>query len=165
MEKIKWCCLQKDGIKIIESNENISKKFIEEADSDLIEMKNAGSLKWKDIEAYYSCYNSVYALFQRIGIKCEIHDCTIELLSIISEKLGLTKKQIDLIKELKTKRTDVQYYLKKPEEIDERIVADFVLSCKQSLNNLTYDDIIKIRGEINKIIKTSKNEASNKKNK
>jgi len=165
MEKIKWCCLQKDGIKLIELNENLSKKYIQEADKDLTEMKNASSLKWKDIEAYYSCYNSVYALLQKIGVKCEIHDCTIELLSIISEKIEITKKQVDLIKDLKDKRMNVQYYLKKPEEIDERAVADFVLSCKESLNSLTYDDIIEIRGEINKIVETSKNETSNKEDK
>ncbi len=160
MKKIKWCCLQKDGIKLIDSNENISKKYIEEADNDLIEMKNSVSLKWKDIEAYYSCYNSAYSLFQKIGIKCEIHDCTLEILSIISEKIGLTKEQLNLIKNLKRKRIDVQYYLKKPEKINENAVADFVLSCKQALINLNYDEIKEIRDDINKIIELSKNESS-----
>ena len=163
MEKIKWCCLQKDGIKLIEPNENISKKYFEEAGKDLIEMKMANSLKWKDIEAYYSCYNSVYALFQKIGIKCEIHDCTLELLKIISERVGITKKELDLIEALKHKRIDVQYYLKTPKEVDEKAVSDFVLSCKHILNTLNYDDIIKIRGEINKIVSMSKNEASDRK--
>ncbi len=155
MKKIDWCCLQRDGIKLVEPNVNLSKKYIGEADKDLIEMKNASSLKWKDIEAYYSCYNSIYAILQKIGIRCEIHDCTLEFLRIVSEDLGITKEELNLIKDLKKKRIDVQYHLKEPEEIDEKSIAGFVLSCKNILNNLNEDRIKEMRIKLRELIEKS----------
>lgn len=158
MDKIKWCLIQKSGIKLIERSENLSKEYMKEADSDFLEMKNAESLKWKDIEAYYSCYNISYSLLMKLGIKCEIHDCTIELLKYLSKGINITKEQLEFIEELKKKRIDVQYYLKEPKEIDEKKVADFLLTIKKIINELDNDKIDKIRGELNEIIQQSKNE-------
>ena len=33
---------------------------------------------WKISTAYYTIYFSLYALLMKIGVKCEIHSCTIE---------------------------------------------------------------------------------------
>ena len=120
MDKITWCCLQKDGINLVEPNENLAKRYLESSELDFNEMKNSHSLKWKDITAYYSCYNSFYAILQKIGIKCEIHDCTIELLRfLIHEFEGkMLLSDFEFLKELKKTRIDVQYYLKEPASID-----------------------------------------------
>ncbi len=148
MDKIEWCCLQKDGIKIIEPNENLALNYLNDADSDFLDMKKA-SLKWKNIVGYYACYNAYYSILQKIGIKCEIHDCTLELFKFIK---GFSAEQISLIAFLKSNRIGVQYYLQKPKEINEKEIADFILTCKHVLNSLSYDNIQEIRKRIGKII-------------
>jgi len=37
----------------------------------------AGISEWTISTSYYAKYFAIYALLSRIGIKCEIHDCTI----------------------------------------------------------------------------------------
>ncbi|HIH32483.1 TPA: HEPN domain-containing protein [Candidatus Woesearchaeota archaeon] len=144
MDKISWCKTQKDGIKLIEPTERISQKYYEEAEKDLEEMNKAESLKWKDIQGYYACYNALYAILQRIGIKSEIHDCTIELLNYIE---GFSEEQKTFLKKLKEKRIGAQYYLE-PAQIDQNKIHDFVLTCKNILNNINPEDIKKIRKRI-----------------
>lgn len=141
MKKISWCKEQKDGIKLIEPSERLSQKYYEEAEKDLKEMQKAESLKWKDIQGYYACYNALYAVLQRIGIKSEIHDCTLKLLNYIE---GFSEEQKRFIRKLKEKRIGTQYYLE-PTKIDENKIYDFVLTCKNILNNLKPEDIKRIR--------------------
>src|SRR3989344_7279411 len=164
MDKINWCCLQRDGINLVESNENLAKKYLESAESDFNEMKNSNSLKWKDITAYYSCYNSFYALLQKIGIKCEIHDCTIELLRFLIHEFGgkMLPMDFEFLKELKKTRVDAQYYLKEPASIDGKRIINFMLTCKDIYNHISFDEIQKIRKKIGDLIKELKNLQSTK---
>lgn len=143
MNKLNWCIKQKDGIKLIERNELIGRKYIEEAEEDYKNIKH-NSLKWKNIISYYACYNVFYGLLQKIGIKSEIHDCTIELMQLFKE----LNKYMNFIKELKTSRINVQYYLKSPKKINEQEVDSFILDCKNLFNEITYDEIQKIRKRI-----------------
>jgi hypothetical protein len=151
MNKIRWCSLQKEGIKLIEPNETIGKKYLADADSDMKDMQ-AASVKWKNIVSYYACYNAFYGILQKIGIKCEIHECTLELIKFLDQ---FSEKQKKLLESLKQTRIDVQYYLKPPKLIDEKIISDFILTCKDIFNKLSYDKIYSIRGEIQKLINNS----------
>lgn len=148
MDKTEWCCLQKDGIKIIKPNELVGKSYLDSADSDFLDMQKA-SLKWKNIVGYYACYNAFYAILQKIGIKCEIHDCSLELLKFIK---GFSEEKIKLITFLKSNRIGVQYYLQKPKEINKKEIADFILTCKHVFNSISYDEIQEIRNKISIII-------------
>lgn len=152
LSKIEWFCTKNDGIRLVEPNERVAKEYLKSSDSDFSELKNA-NLKWKNIVSYYSCYNAFYAILQKIGIKCEIHDGTLELIEFIG---GFSEKQIELIKWLKTNRIGVQYYLEEPKQINEKEIADFILTCKHIFSTLDYDHIQKIRGEINKIIDSAR---------
>jgi len=143
LRKIEWCCLKKDGIRIVDKNERVAKEYLASAEVDLLEMKKS-SLKWKNIQAYYACYNSFYSLLVKIGVKCEIHDCSLELLDFF----GFIEEDKELIKSLKKLRTNVQYYLKEPEEIDERSVAGFILKCKHVFGSLSFDEIKEIQQKI-----------------
>lgn len=158
MSKIEWCCLMKDGIRITDKNERVGKEYLESADADLLEMKKS-SLKWKNIQAYYACYNSFCAILLKAGIKCEIHDCSLELTDFFDE---LDEEDKKLIKRLKVMRTNVQYYLKKPEQIDEKLVAGFVLKCKNIFNSLNFDEIEKIRNKIINIIRETESKRKGK---
>ena len=77
-DRLKWCCNQKHGIELIEPNKNLADAFILKAEHFLEEMKNAKYKESKISFAYYTMYNGVYALLQRMGIKSEIHVCTFE---------------------------------------------------------------------------------------
>ena len=144
MNKIKWCLSQKTGIRIIEPNDNLSQQYVKSSEENL-DMMGKVSGKWKSITAYYACYEAFYALLQKIGIKCEIHDCTLELLNLIE---GFDDKLKDFMIELKRERIDVQYYLKTPKPLDENQVKEFVLSCKSKISSITNDEIVSIRGKI-----------------
>ncbi len=143
VDKIVWCLSQSKGIKIIEPSERIGINYLKESETDLKALSNS-SLKWKNIIGYYACYNAFYGILQKIGIKCEIHDCSLELLDLIIE----LKDYKEFIKNLKKIRIDVQYYLKEPKELEESKVVDFVLECKNIFNKLSFDEINLIRKEL-----------------
>ena len=140
IKSISWCLKQNKGIKLITPNSNLSNSYVKDADNSL-EAMDINKGKWKIIVAYYSCYNMLYALLMKAGIKSEIHDCTISLMNLF----GFEKNQIIFISNLKKKRINVQYYLKE-ERIDVRRIKSFVLVCKEKLLNLDESKINKIRG-------------------
>ena len=142
--RLGWCIKQKNGIELIERKEHLSEAYMKEADDTLRAVSlNVG--KWKVITAYYSCYNAVYSLFMRAGVKCEIHDCTIEAMSLF----GFTEEDVEFLRKLKADRIKNQYYLKNIELEDEEKVGEFVLKCREIL--LSFSDE-KIEGVRNKIM-------------
>lgn len=150
--QIKWCLRQNKGIKLVEPNESISENYFKESlsDFDMIEKVNP---KWKTVTAYYSCYNSVYAILVKIGIKCEIHDCTIALMKMI----GFDKAEIKFLDSLKKERVDVQYYLRASSlAIDRNQVLEFLNKCKEIIRNMNDNEINKIRTKIKDLIQTKK---------
>ncbi|MEA2003961.1 MAG: hypothetical protein U9O53_03295 [archaeon] len=48
------------------------------------------------ITAYYACYNALYSILMKCGIKSEIHDCTIELMDFFD----FEAKDIEFITQL-----------------------------------------------------------------
>ncbi len=145
-DQIKWCLKQAKGIKLIEPNESISEEYLKESlsDFDMIEKVNP---KWKIVTAYYSCYNSIYALLIKIGIKCEIHDCTIALMGLF----GFDKIDIEFLDSLKKERVDVQYYLRPSSlAIDKNKVLNFLNRCKDLIRGMNDDKINEIRTKIKK---------------
>ncbi len=137
--KLSWCFKQVKGIKFIEPNNNLSQEYIKEADNTLEAMLiNKG--KWKVITAYYACYNALYAILMKIGIKSEIHDCSLELMNYID---SFDKEDYLFLNSLKRERIDVQYYLKEKEisSQQEEKVKLFILKCKQILKSLDLDKI------------------------
>jgi len=139
--KIDWCLKQKKGIKIVEPNDKLSKSYINEALSDLETIEKVNE-KWKVITSYYSCYNALYSILMKIGIKCEIHDCTIALMEI----LEFDPLDIDFMQSLKEKRINAQYYLESSDLfIDKKKISDFVIKCKKILSLLNDNKINEIR--------------------
>ena len=109
MDKIRWCLKQQKGIILIKSNINLSESYLKQSKSDLQNIKKQDSV-WGVIISYYTCYNALYSLLIRYGIKSEIHSCSIELLKLF-EKL---KDYHQFLTDLKENRINTQYYLKKP---------------------------------------------------
>jgi uncharacterized protein (UPF0332 family) len=139
MEKIDWCKKQKRGIRKIEPSSNVAKDYFSKADNSLAVMESSPNDEWKVISAYYACYNSIYALLQKAGIKCEIHDCTLALMV----KFDFSDTEISFMKELIIARHNAQYYTDKPFLTPNKDkVKDFVLVCKNKAEILDFNKII-----------------------
>jgi len=143
MNKLEWCKQQKKGIELIDVKLHLSDSYMIEADDSIVNMLNTSG-SWQLIIGYYACYNALYSILMKCGIKSEIHDCSIALMSLFN----FSESDVKLISKLKDLRIKNQYYLEKNvlEDIDG--VKDFVLKCKQILNNLKDCDVEKVRGEL-----------------
>ena len=142
-DKINCCKKQKNGIELISIKEHLSKAYIDEADNTLLEMLKLEG-KWKVITGYYACYNALYSILIKCGIKCEFHSCTIELMYLFN----FDNKEIEFLEKLKNDRIQSQYYLKEKKLEDVNKVKDFILKCKLILKSLTNNQIEDIRNKI-----------------
>jgi len=78
MVEIKWCLKAKNGLELVEPNSNLSEAYLKKAEDSLKSVELNKVKEWKIVTAYYASYFSVYAILMKLGIKCEIHSCTIE---------------------------------------------------------------------------------------
>ncbi len=142
-DKLKWCCKQTKGIRLVELKPHLSESYLNEANESLdVCCKLDG--KWKLISGYYACYNAFYSLLMKVGIKCEIHDCSIELM----ELFGFQEDDIMFLRKLKADRIQTQYYLKNILLKDENLIKKFVCKCKEILEGLDSGKIENIRRKL-----------------
>ncbi|MGE0792961.1 MAG: HEPN domain-containing protein [Candidatus Woesearchaeota archaeon] len=151
MKKLDWCLKLKDGLKIVEPNDRLSKSYIKEAKSSLLRAnKNFQDkdLLWTTVTIYYAEYYALYSFLQKIGIKCENHTCSILAIEVI-----LGKEKTKIINEHKDKRIDAQYYMKVDQEKNVEIMLneakDFISEFDELVSNITEDDVKKYRNIIN----------------
>ena len=144
MVGLDWCKKQARGISLIDRKGHLSESYLNESKNAFdAYLKNDGN--WKVITGYYACYNSLYAILVRVGIKSEIHDCTIELMELID--LG---DDYEFMKQLKDKRTNVQYYLQSVESSDEEVILKFIEKCRMVFEDMNSAKIEQLRGELKK---------------
>ena len=113
-KKLKWCFKIKDGLKIVQPNDRLSRSYIEQAKSSLLRAKKNfedKDLLWTTVAIYYAEYYALYSFLQKIGVKCENHSC-----SILAVGLLLGEDKTKTINEHKDKRIDAQYYMKVGQE-------------------------------------------------
>ncbi len=148
MVTLNGCKNQKKGIKLIEPNNNLAKEYIESAEETLLTLKDikSDSRMWLATTKYYCKYFLAYSILMKIGIKSEIHECTIKLCFILEELNIFPKGFSESLEKDKELRIDNQYYLKnKPVEINLDKLTKLLLEIKNISNLLTYDEIKKIR--------------------
>jgi uncharacterized protein (UPF0332 family) len=149
MEKLKWCLGRKGGIRLTEPNPVLAGEYLENAEESLRvleSIKETKSRMWLAATKYYIEYFAVYAFLMKAGIRCEIHDCTIELARRLEKDGFFAEGTADMLEEDKELRIDNQYYLKnRPVDIDIEKLRGFVLDMKKRADNLANDDIRKIR--------------------
>ena len=88
MSKINWCKKQKKGIKLIEPNDNLSEEYYQNAEESIKVLRSIEEVKsnmWLATTKYYNEYFAVYSVLMRIGIKCEINDCTTSIILKINQ--------------------------------------------------------------------------------
>ncbi len=151
-KKLSWCFKLKDGLKIVESNERLSKSYLEQAKSSLLRAEkdlNDKDFLWSTVAIYYSEYYALYSFLQRIGIKCENHTC-----SILTTDLLLGEEKTKTINLHKGKRLDAQYYMKveQEEKIREMLkeAKIFVSEFDNLVSNLSEEEIKSYREIVSK---------------
>ncbi|MBR9705103.1 hypothetical protein GOV12_06840 [Candidatus Pacearchaeota archaeon] len=157
MANIKWCCKQKKGLKLIEPNENMSQSYIKLAESSIGTMnreRNKNNI-FSISAGYYSMYYSLYSILINIGIKCEIHQCTIKFLEKFLNNF-YSKEDINKIYSAFKLRNIAQYYVDKildEKEINNLIInaPEFLAKSKQILSSLNEDQINEIRDKFKEI--------------
>ena len=80
MDKIKWCF--KKGMEIVKPNSNLADAYLKKSEDSLESMRLITSKDWKISMAYYSMYFGLYSVLMKIGIKSEIHSCSIEIMKL-----------------------------------------------------------------------------------
>ena len=149
--KLKWCKKQKKGISFIKPNDNLSKEYIDSAEETLAVLRliNNKSNMWSATIKYYFEYFLVYSLLMKFGIQCEIHDCTIFLCSFLEQKKIIRNNFTYILEQDKQLRIDNQYYLRNtPIRINHEDLFDMLLEFKDSLRNITFDDVHLVRTEL-----------------
>ena|SRR3989338_7078670 len=127
MVSIKWCCKQKEGIKLISPNENLSQGYIKMAENAIGTMNRERNfnLQFSISACYYSMYYSLYSVLMKIGIKCEIHACTLEFMRSLLQEF-YPREDFTLINKAFNSRDISQYYVDKivPKEDIDLIISN-----------------------------------------
>ena len=156
MDKIKWCIGKKDGLTLIEPNPNLSEAYLRKAEEALGSVGVNIMKDWKISTAYYSLYFSLYSLLMKVGIKCEIHSCTIEFARhFLSDYFN--KEDIGFLESSLKARIDSQYYVDRsvPDLQYEEMIRDapaFLVKCKSILTKLNEKKINEIRNKFQNIV-------------
>lgn len=144
---LKWCFGLKGGLRMREPNERLATAYMEQAKSSLLRAERDlrdGDLLWATVAIYYAEYYALYALLQRIGVKCENHFCSILAVSAL-----LGEERTKIINAHKDKRIDAQYYIKV--EREEAVASmlqeakQFVAGFDEVVSGLRQEDIEKYR--------------------
>src|SRR3989338_1440980 len=151
-KKLSWCFRLKDGLKIVEPNERLSKSYLEQAKSSLLRAEkdlNDKDLLWSTVAIYYAEYYALYSFLQKMGIKCENHACSILVTSFL---LGEDKTKT--INEHKDKIIDAQDYMRVDQEAKIRVMLQeakaFVSDFDGINSKLNNEEIKKYRESISK---------------
>src|SRR3989338_2571436 len=148
-----FCFKKAGGLKLVNPNERLVEVYKKKSRSALNMLESAKEKQedeWILDTSYYAKYFMVYALFMKVGIKSEIHDCTIFALKSIFCDLEIISPE--LYKDLSDSR-DLRvgslYYDKdfgKNEILNKSNTApNFCLEVESILDSLSKEDIIKIR--------------------
>lgn len=156
MEKINWCKSVKGGIELVEPNTNLANGYILKAEESLNIMQKAkDSRDWSVSTSYYTMYFSLYSILMKIGVKCEIHACTIEFMKRFLPAY-FTPAECKFISDSLKARVDTQYYVDR--DIKDKFVSEmlmiapnFLIKCKEILARIKESEINTIRKEVKKL--------------
>ena len=156
MDKIKWCAGKKEGLSLIESNSDLANAYIKKAEEALESMRVNIIKDWKISTAYYTIYFSLYAVLMKLGVKCEIHSCTIEFAKRFLEEY-FEESELDFAEDSLKARVDSQYYIGRtvPDEQYNKMIQkapEFLVKCKYILIKLNEKKVNEIRDKFQKEI-------------
>jgi len=142
-----WC--KKQGMKLIEPNDNLAEEYYKNSEETLRVtnlIKNSGSNMWLATQKYYTEYLSAYSLLMKIGIKSEIHSCTIEIINLLEKQKIIDFNFSKILENDKELRIDNQYYLKnRPVDFNPKQLSEILLKIRRVLDTITKEQINTIR--------------------
>ncbi|MFP4115638.1 MAG: HEPN domain-containing protein [Candidatus Aenigmatarchaeota archaeon] len=151
MANLEWCKKQSSGLQKVEPSENIAEDHFRSAEESLKVLRKVmdGSRMWAATVKYYVEYFCVSAVLSRLGVKSEIHDCTIAAVEFLEEE-GVfqqgTTRRLEKSKEL---RIDNQYNLKERSvELDLEELSDFILETKEIMEGLHRKRVNELRSKL-----------------
>jgi len=147
--KLAWCSSVKNGITLIEPNENLASAYLKKSEDAMDAMHSVTSRDWKISAAYYSLYFSLYSVLMKIGIKSENHVCTIEIMHHILTGF-FTGEECELLEEAREARVETQYYTTSEvsgdfEDTLTQQVPRFLVKCRGIVDRLDAKQIGKLR--------------------
>ena len=155
MVSVKWCLKQKDGLVLIMPNNAMADSYIKMAEESISVLKGVEASKiWTATTTYYIFYYSLYSLMLHIGIKCEIHSCSI---AFMKKYLAIfyDKKDVEMIEKSFSARIDLQYYANRP--VDKQVIEEtkrycktYFIKTKDVLAEITEEQIKNIREALKK---------------
>lgn len=153
MDKIKWCISKKGGIELIEPSKNLADGYILKAEESLEIMQKArDSRDWSVSTSYYCMYFSLYSILMKIGVKCEIHACTMEFMKRFLPSY-FTPAECRFMSDSLQARVDTQYYIDR--KVRDKFVQEmlettpkFLVKCKEILARIKESEINAIRKQI-----------------
>jgi len=156
MDKIKWCVGKKEGLSLIEPNNDLANAYLKKAEEALESIRVNIIKDWKISTAYYTIYFSLYSLLMKLGVKCEIHSCTIEFVKRFLNEF-FEENELDFTEDSLKARVDSQYYIDRtvPDEQYNKMIQkapEFLVKCKAVLIKLNEKKINEIRGKFQKEI-------------
>ncbi len=157
MKRIIWCIKQKRGLELIEPNKNLAEAYTQKAEESLEVMHNIPNKSWKISTAYYAMYFALYSILMRIGIKSEIHSCTLEFMKKFLN-MYFDESDYELIEKAFKTRIDSQYYVNRNvnDNVFTKIIGNvpyFLIKCKTILEKMDEKNVKEIRNEIRKLNK------------
>lgn len=136
-------------MKIIQPNHNLAEEYYKNAEETLRItnlIKNANSNMWLATQKYYALYLAAYSILMKIGIKTEIHECTIAIIRFLEKEKLLDFNFSLLLEKDKQVRIENQYYLKNREvEYDSKEMSVILLNIRRLLDELNSDTIQEVR--------------------
>ncbi len=145
-----WC--KKQGMRLTEPSESLAEEYYKSAEetlrvSNLI--KDSGSNMWLATQKYYTEYLLACAVLMRIGVKSEIHGCTIEVVRLLEKEEIIPFNFSHLLEADKHLRIENQYYLKNiPVKYDSLQMRHVLLAIREVLDALSTEKIEMIRKKI-----------------
>lgn len=144
---------QKKGIELVEPSNNLREAYLIKADEALAVLRATDIRDWRITTAYYAMYHGLYSLLMKIGIKCEIHTCTIEFAKRYLD-MHFTKDDFSLLDKAFRARNDAQYYVNREVTNEDyqlilKKAPAFLVKCKNIV--LDQKEITEIRARISSV--------------
>lgn len=155
MVSIRWCLRSDKGLRLMEPSSAMSDSYLKMAEESIAVLQGIEKSRiWTATATYYIFYYSLYSLMLRMGVKCEIHSCSLEFMK--RHLAGIYDgTDIEMVEKAFSARIDLQYYADRP--VDNKIIdetkaycKDFFIKTKDVLAKITEEQISQIRERLKK---------------
>ncbi|UCE37350.1 MAG: HEPN domain-containing protein [Thermoplasmata archaeon] len=99
---------------MVSPNNNLAKAYMAKAkeSADVMRTLHNKSPSWAMSACYYSMYYSLYAVMMELGVKSEIHSCSITFMRYALKEY-YDETDVQLLEHAFEARIDLQYYIRK----------------------------------------------------